>query len=386
MTRRAVLASLAAMFVVTLAIPVAAMDTRAGPAARVPAGETVDDDLYLAGSWVSMEGRVRGSVIAAGGTVSIRGPSDGDLLLAGGTIEASGQVGGAIRAVGGTVAVRGTVDRDVIAAGGRISFEPGARVGRDLAAAGGTVMVLGAVGRHARLAGGYVEIGGAIAGDVVIRASEIRVLPTAAIGGNLTYSSERPIVISDGARVVGRVTQEPYPVPPTPPRQVVRGLRIAFGIADFFWMLIIGLVLAAAMPGALRETAGTIRTRPWAALGWGILLLIAVPVAVVMLMVTIIGIPVAVLLTVVHVLVLFASHAAAGLAVGRFVAPRLESPFAEVALGIGIIAVATNLPVIGWALRLVAVAIGFGGIALALAGRRTGGTPPAPMPVGPAVA
>jgi cytoskeletal protein CcmA (bactofilin family) len=386
MVRRLVWSLLVCAGLLTFAAPAPAMDLRAGPAARVPAQETVADDLYMAGPFVSVDGQVRGDVAAAGGTVSVRGQTSGDLLLAGGTVEAGGPVGASIRAVGGTVVVRGAVAADVVAAGGRVSIDQASRIGRDAALAGGSVWLLGAVGRDARIAGGSVEIGGTVGGNLLIRASEIRLLPTAVVRGNLIYSSELPIQIADGARVAGTVTREAYPVRPMPSRQAMRGFRIFFGIADFFWMLIITLVLVAVAPHGLQVTADAARTRLGASLGWGLLLLFVVPLVIVALLVTVLGIPVGALLLVAHVLALFASHAAAGLAVGQTVAPRLQSPYAEASIGIGIIAIATNLPYIGWLLRLLVVAVGFGALISVLWQRRTPAPPSRPLPVGPAVA
>jgi len=275
----------------------------------------------------------------------------------------------------------------VVAAGGTIILESNARVTRDLAAAGGNVTLQGTVGRDAHLAGGRVEIAGSVAGNVLARADEVVVLPSAVIRGNLTYSSQKPAQIAPGARVIGRILQEPYLVRPMPSREIVRGFRIAFGVADFFWMLIIAMVLAAVAPGGLQQTADALHRRPWASLGWGAFLLITVPIAIVALVVMLIGIPLGVLLLVAHTLALFVSHASAGLAIGQTLAPRLKSRYAEVAIGVGVIAIATNLPYVGWLLRLIAVAVGLGAVVLALWGQREQSPPPArPIPVGPAVA
>jgi cytoskeletal protein CcmA (bactofilin family) len=384
MRERPAVVALVCLTVLAAAAPAAALEMRAGPAARLAQTESVDDDLYLAGPYVSVDGQVRGDLIAAGGTVNIRGQTTGALMVAGGMIDVGGPVNAAIRAAGGTIFVRGTVGTDVVAVGGRVSVDPSARIGRDLAVAGGTVWFMGSAGRNAWITAANVEIGGTVAGNMMIRASEIKLLPTAVIRGNLTYSSEHPIQIAEGARVAGTVTREAYPVRPMPSRQAMRGFRIIFGIADFFWMLIVALVLIAVLPYGVQASADAVRMRPGASLGWGLVLLVLVPLIILAFIVTLLGIPVGVLVLVAHLLALFASHAATGLALGQLVAPRLQSPFAEAAIGIGIIAVATNLPYIGWVLRLLALAIGFGAVVLVIWQRRT--RPAKPMPVGPAVA
>ncbi len=360
---------LAAGFALVAHQPAAALEMRSGPSARVAQPEVIDDDLYIASGRVGMDGQIRGDLIAAGGRIDVRGQVDGGVLALGGTVDVLGRVGTSIRVAGGSVLIGGVIGRDVVVAGGNVEILQDARITRDLAAAGGTVVLRGVVDRNVQIAGGHVEIAGTIGGNVLVRANDVVVLPSAVVRGNLTYSSEVPAQIAQGV-VRGRVTREPYPVRPVPSRQALRGFRIVLGIVDFFWMLILALVLVAVAPGPLQATADALRGRIWASLGWGVLLLIVIPALILGLIVMLIGIPVAVVLLLSHVLALFVSHAAVGLAIGQRLLPRLQSRYGEVAVGVGIIAVATNLPVVGLLLRLVIVALGFGAVALTLWGRR----------------
>lgn len=118
----------------------------------------------------------------------------------------------------------------------------------------------------------------------------------------------------------------------------------------------------------------------------GACLLVAVPIAAAALLVMVIGIPLGVLLLVAHARALFVSHASAALAIGQILAPGLRSRYAGVTIGVAAIAIATNLPYLGWLLRLIAVAIGLGAVVLALWGGRAQAPPPtAPTPTGRAV-
>jgi hypothetical protein len=97
--------------------------------------------------------------------------------------------------------------------------------------------------------------------------------------------------------------------------------------------------------------------------------MIGIPLAVVTLAVVLVGIPVAVVLLLAHLLAVFASHAAAALAIGRLALTR-ASAYAQVAIGVLVIAVSTNLPVAGVFLRLAVIAVGLGAVAIAFWGRR----------------
>jgi hypothetical protein len=107
--------------------------------------------------------------------------------------------------------------------------------------------------------------------------------------------------------------------------------------------------------------------------------MIVVPLAVLALTVILIGIPLAALLLVADIVALFVCHAAAGLALGQRVFSRVGSRYAQIALGVATITIVTHLPYIGWLLRLAIVAVGLGGVVLALWLRQTPSVP-APTP------
>ena len=367
----AVAVILAATLAAIITQPVAALEVRGGPLSRVESTETIDDDLYIASGRVNVDGHVKGDLIAAGGNVRVRGQVDGDALIAGGTVDVTGRVGDTVRAVGGTVTIEGTVGGDVVAVGGSLEIDQSAKITRDVAVLGGEVTLRGPIGRNLIVAAGHVVIAGTIGGNVLVRGGEVVVDAGAVIRGNLTYSSEQPVKISPDARISGRVIQEQYPVRPMPSARATRAFRLAFGFVDFFWMLVLAVATVALVPHGLSVTADTLSARPWGALGWGVALLIGVPVVLIALVVSLVGIPVASLLFFAHILALLASHAAAALAIGRVALTR-ASAYAQVIIGVVIIAFATHLPVIGFFLRVIVVAVGVGAVAIAFWSRRRG--------------
>lgn len=352
-----------------MAQPAAALEIRGGPLSRVESTETINDDLYIASGRVNVDGHVKGDVVAAGGTVRVRGQVDGDALIAGGNVEVTGRVGETIRAFGGTLTIEGPVGADVVVVGGSVEIDQNARVTRDVAVTGGEVMLRGSVGRNVMVAAGRVVIAGNVGGNVLVRGGEVVVDAAAVIRGNLTYSSEQPVKISSDARVSGRVIQEQYPVRPMPSARTTRAFRLVFGLVDFLWMLVLALAMVALVPQGVGATADALSARFWGSLGWGILLLIGIPIAVIVLVVVLVGIPVAIVLLLAHILAVFASHAAAALAIGRVAITR-ASAYAQVVIGVVIIAIATNLPVAGVFLRLAVIAVGLGAVAIAFWGRR----------------
>ena len=179
---------LAALLVVIAASAALAQESqlggklRAGQEVLVPAGATVEGDLYASGGLVRVEGTVDGDLIASAGQVQITGTVTGDLMAAGGTLGIDGEVAGDVRAAGGRVAIAGTIGEDLVVVGGQVRLASSGEVGEDLLFGSGQMTLDGAVaGDVLGTAGTYVNRG-SIGGteNVTLREPEDAAAPTVA--------------------------------------------------------------------------------------------------------------------------------------------------------------------------------------------------------------
>ena len=246
-------------------------------------------NLYLAGSRIDMRADVDGDVVATGGRVSVGNVVRGDVLAAGGLVTVAGEVRDDVRVAGGAVEMTATIAGDALAAGGSVSIAPETHIGRRAWFAGGEVDVRGRVARSLRVAGATIRMGAEVQGDVELAGAEIEVLPSAQIGGNLTYRSPRPAVIHPDARIVGTVTHRQVDTPPVGRWVAVAGwlARIALVLS----LALAGLMLVLLFPGLTAGAVQTLRRSVWSSLGLGFALLVAAPVAAVLLIATGIGAP-----------------------------------------------------------------------------------------------
>lgn len=353
----------ALLFVLLMTAPGLAFVSRGGDVVTV--SEEVRDDLYVAGGTVSVRGPVDGDVAAAGGTVLLEGPTSGGVLATGGTVRIRGRVGRAVRAAGGTVSVDAAVGTDAVLAGGLVALERGARAGRDVVAAGGTVHLLGEVGRRARLAGGTVFIGGSVGGDVEVDADRVVVLPEARIAGRLRYRSAEPADVRPGAQVRGGVVQETVARPPRvlPGRGRFPWVRWA---VEALWLLTLGVVAQVVLPRASARVSEE-TARPGQSLLAGFVLLVTVPVAVVLLLLTVVGIPLGLFAFGLYAATLYLGQVFTGRWVGEGLLKRIlrtstVSPYAATAVGVLVLVALFTLPWVGWIVRTGAALLGFGAI------------------------
>jgi len=363
-----------------LAGPAAAFVPRAG--STVVVAEAVQDDLYVAGGTVEVSGEVDGDVVAAGGTLTLTGTARGGILAAGGTVSIRGAVGRSVRAAGGNIVLGAPVGADAVLAGGRVSVERGAEIGRDLVVAAGGVQVAGTVRRNAWLSGGTITVDGTIDGNVEAYGDRVVLLPTARITGTLRYAAEQPIEIQSGAQVTGQVTRIDRPMRSWRGIDPATRLRLRFAgrILEALMLLALGLVLVAITPRGVRAVADRVRTQFGISLLIGFILLVVVPVAAILLLITVVGIPLAIVVMLLYAATLYPGQvfvsAWLGDALARVLGQRQGmSAYLAVTVGVILFAILVGLPVVGWILRLLALCVGFGALWAAIWRARARGHP-----------
>jgi hypothetical protein len=80
-----------------------AAEIASGDTYHLPAGQTIDNDLYVTAGEIIIDGVVNGDLVAMGGYIEINGEVTEDLLAAGGGIVINGVVGDDVRAAGNGV-------------------------------------------------------------------------------------------------------------------------------------------------------------------------------------------------------------------------------------------------------------------------------------------
>src|SRR5262245_54066587 len=81
---------------------------------EITQSEVIDDDLFIAGELVQIDGVVNGDVYAGGETVRITGVINGDVHIGAGKIDITGTVDGDIYMGAGEVILRGATVGDSV--------------------------------------------------------------------------------------------------------------------------------------------------------------------------------------------------------------------------------------------------------------------------------
>jgi len=354
-----------AFFIFGIILPAitSASEFKTGDKLVITKDEVVNDDLYFAGSSIIVEGTINGDLVAAGGEIKVTGTINGGIIAAGGSILVSGNVTDDIRAAGGEVRIGGDVGDNVLVFTGQFVLEKNARIARDLTLGAGNAVIDGTVNGNINGGVSYLEMRGVTKGNVTIEIGKnFNIFPGATIGGDLEYTAPHQGEIS--GIVSGKTIYKETPVKKDSLKSKIEG-----EILGYLWLLLIGIVSLILAPELTQKISDTISVKPLKNLLWGLLFLIITPIVVVLLLITIIGIPLSLILLMIYIIFVYISRIYIGFWVGQYVLKKLkkETKFKALtmALGLMIVLIGINLPIIGIFTHLVILLLGLGAIALA---------------------
>jgi hypothetical protein len=346
-------------------LPAMAAQLGKGDNFNLPIGQAIGDNLYAAGGSVTLSGVVEEDAAVAGGTVLITGDVREDLTVAGGNIIISGAVGDDLRSAGGSLVFTGRVSGEAMFAGGQVSLSRESFVGDDLFIGGGVVVLDGEVAGKTNIGGGEVSINGRLKGPVRIYADKIKIGSSAVLESGLIYDSPVEAQIENGARITGD---------PVFNKMEKHGKSAVPALIAGFWFLKLAMVLVLGLAGLLlfkkpvRNAVEAGLKEFWANLLKGFVLIIMIPVASIILFITVLGIPFAVILLLFMALAAIFASALSGIVFGAWVYKILmkKSDYVidwKIALfGIVLFSVVCVIPVLGWIVCLVFFLAAFGSI------------------------
>jgi hypothetical protein len=133
----------------------------------------------------------------------------------------------------------------------------------------------------------------------------MRITSKAVIDGNLDYRSSSPAWIEQGAVIRGTITHHPSFVHKlvggTWIQRVLMGTKVLTILMNFLYTFVIGVILIKLFPKNLEAALSALRSNPFRSLSYGLMLLILLPLASLILLMTILGVPFALALIAINV-------------------------------------------------------------------------------------
>jgi hypothetical protein len=271
---------------------------------------------------------------------------------------------------------RGEADDAVVVINGDVTVERGQFV-EGVFIVNGDARIAGRVDGDVAIVSGDALVAGRIDGDLVTLSGRARLLPTASIGGDVSYGDERPIV-APAATVAGSIEKEDWSDSlDFLPFVGAFVLWLAIGISS----LVLGIVLLLIAPRAADAIAAESRKRIGVTIAIGIAIFIALPIAAFVAAITVLGLPLAFGIGLALLPLAAVAYVTAAWALGRaIVKPPRERILAFLA-GLAILRALALVPILGLLVWLAAVIVGLGLIGAAIGAARSG-PEAAPAPAG----
>ena len=129
-------------------------------------------------------------------------------------------------------------------------------------------------------------------------------------------------------------------------------------------MLLFGVVFIAIFPSWSAGAAKRVVESPGWSVVWGLVVLIAAPIAAIIALITVVGIPIGVASLAAYAVSLMLAINVSSLAVGGLALRGRYSIWAQLALGLAIVYLIGAIPVLGWLVWIAVLLFGLGALAL----------------------
>jgi hypothetical protein len=311
--------------------------------AQNPAG-----DVFLIGQNYTLESgkSLNGSIAVIGGNVSIKEGAtvNGDTVVIGGNLSIEGKTNGDVVIVGGNLTITSQIEGNIVVIGGQVSLTKTAVVHGDVTSIGGQVKK---------------ELGAEVSGNIVNNAPPITIPKVP----NVPNVPNMP----------GTPNQPDFNLNVNPFWEVAGVIGRALAVAA------IGMLLTLFLQPHLERVADAITSQPVLAGSFGLLCIVVAPIALLIMIVTILLIPVAAIV----IFVLFPMAWLFGtVAIGQEVGERFTKainqtwvPVLSTGFGTFLLLLISGFigmfPCVGWLVPFTLALVSIGGVIMTLFGTRT---------------
>jgi cytoskeletal protein CcmA (bactofilin family) len=331
----------------------------------VTAEDVVDEDVYVTSVSSTVDGVIDGDLTIFTGDLTIVGEVTGSVTVFSSgsvSIAPTGTVGGSLNGVAVSATIEGAVEGDVFIAAPSVVISETGSIGRDAMLFGGTAKVEGMVARDLRGRTFRLVIDGDIGGDVDIASQRLEFGEGAVVGGDVLYRTPGDAAGASGASIGGTLTRLPTQ------SNFVYGIILALAnVVGFFGFLVAGIVALFTARGTSARATGSILMSPIKSFAVGVATVILLPLAIIVLGMTLVGIPLAIIGVLIAIAMFILGPLPAVTAMGNLILFRRGGIFGAFIAGavlwrLGIWIV----PVIGGVLYLLAMVWGIGGWVLGI--------------------
>ena len=314
--------------------------------------QTLEEDIIFSGSFVSINAPIKGDIKGIGNSITILEPVKGEVMVAASSITINAPIKGSVMIAAQHIIINDAIDGPLTLYGNSVDIFESSTIKGKLTIFANKVTINGRVVGDADIGATQVLISGTIEGNADIEASNIDFSPLGLVTKDLFYRSD--YINIDQDQVGGELIDKG---PEKKEGFKLLNWLLWFGF-KYLSFLLVGFVLINLPWMHVGRKARLIKKRPKIVFLTGILGSIAIPIILILLLISIIGIPLAILLLGILVMVIYISKIFLSVFIGQELINK--SIYLQFALGWLILLIIMQLPYIGWIFSAIAWVSGIG--------------------------
>lgn len=320
--------------------------------------------LYKADEKLFLDENFNGTVFFAGEKISSEGDINGIGFMAGNEVSVDGNMEYGFIA-GETLNITSNIKNDLFLAGSDVNLTDDAVINRDLFVGAANITINNVtVKRNANLAASVIEISNTkIEGNLYISAEEIVMGENVVIDGKLSYN-ENAIVTGISKVDVDKIKK--YALPELEKVSITTTIRtrLLSIISQFLLLVIIFLLFPSLIKKIDKKIENNSISNYLTKMGIGFIALVMVPIASVIMMVTIIGLPIGFLLLALYCMSLYFSLLVTSYIIGNkintYLLKKPYNYYSSILIGIILMKVISFIPVISGLVSFFGLLLGIG--------------------------
>lgn len=321
----------------------------------IPVVNAKTDTGFYADEKVEIEGEKDRTIFAAGDTIKVNSMVDGSSFLAGRRLTVNSSQDN-LFAAGEQIYIENAGSKEVFAAGETITVKNSEL--RDIFVAGNSVTIEQSKVRDAYIGGSTVIIDSTFEGNVTVSAEKLIITENAVITGELKYPESAETDIASSATI-----SKTKKYKTVDNESIFENNQYVSLLTASLSMILIALILLSTNKRMFKEMNNVKRslltTLNTTLKGAGLLLLI--PIIAFILIDTVIGTPIGILLLLIYGVLFYLSAIPTAFYLGRWIiGDKIRDYYPLTALSIFVLYLLRMIPVVGEAVTLISLLLGFG--------------------------
>ncbi|MDA3802354.1 MAG: hypothetical protein PF488_00435 [Patescibacteria group bacterium] len=331
---------------------------------EVEEDQIIEGNVYSTSQDVVVNGVIVGDLIAISNNITINGDISGDLIAVATNININGTINGNLRVAAENINISGKVNRNITSLSTNINLEDKSFVGWDLLSLSEKSTLSGSVNGNLNIYSNNTNISGDISKDANItfinEEGSLNIDEKAQIGGNLKYKYFKENTLKNQGLINGEIFKEI--------KTNNRSVFLSWFLKKLFLIfaaLAIGLVLIYLFKNFSSSYLDDIKKEFPDAILYGAIAFFATPIAIILLLFTLIGIPLSLIILLVFLTAICIAKIITALFLGRIIYKKIFK-FENIKniwpliTGVFILWFSFSIPYVGRMISFISIIIGLG--------------------------